>query len=101
MIYLGKEFPENDEQIKMWKLFRKAQQGFAEFKREHKDYKTQYDDFFFDFFYFTEDLITAWEETVRWANCRVKAGILKASRGRLSYLRELIDKWLNEQQKPN
>ena len=95
----GKKTPaQKKEEDKLLRLFRMNRKKAAEFRREHKDYVNQYDDLFWDFFYFTDDLIRVLEEIVDWRETKVRAEMLEASRERLTILRDLIDKWLNQQQ---
>lgn len=94
----GKIRPENEEQIKCWKLFKYHRKKSAETRKRLKSYINQYDDLFEGFFYNTEDLINILKEITTWPDTRVKEGMLKASRERLALLRDLINEWLNQQQ---
>ena|ERR1039457_1649100 len=78
--------------------FKDYQKRMAEHRREFKDYKNSYDDLFWDFFYNADDLIRVLEELTVWHDCEVKWQMAKASRKRLTILRDLINNWLNHQQ---
>jgi len=98
----GGKIPDNDEQIKLWKLFKEHHtKSPAEIRKECKGYENQPFDLFVVFFYETEELIIILKEITKWSDCRVKTRMLKASRERLTYLRDLIEKWLNQQSSTN
>jgi hypothetical protein len=69
--YGGNRKPENEEQIKCWKLFRDNQKQFADFRQENKDYINSYEDLFWGFFYNAVDLIRVLKEINRWEDWRV------------------------------
>lgn len=95
----GNETPEfkklEKEHLRWLKYYQKKA---AENRREFKGYTNQYEDLFQEFFYDTDDLIRILKnDFVRWRECKLKDKMRNMSRERLMILRDLIDKWLNEQ----
>jgi hypothetical protein len=77
-----------------WVAYRRTKKN----RKEFKNYKNTYDDLFNEFYQDTDDLIRILDELIGWHECKLKAEMLKTSRERLIILRDLIDKWLNQQQ---
>jgi hypothetical protein len=77
-----------------WVAYRRVKRE----RKEFKDYTNTYDDLFREFYYDTDDLIRILEELTIWHECKLKAKMLETSRERLTILRDLIEKWLNQKQ---
>ena len=95
----GRETPEFKKLEKEhWHYYKLHCKKAAENRRDFKGYTNQYDDLFEGVFNDADDLIRILEELTTWRQCKLKTQMLKDSYKRLEILRELLDKWLNQQQ---
>jgi hypothetical protein len=98
----GKGYRQTDTQKKaekeLWGWFKHHQKKSVAHRREFKGYVNQNSDLFEEFFYDTDDLIRILKELVTWHECKLKTKMKQLSESRLTVLRNLINKWLVEQQ---
>lgn len=85
---------QNKEELRHWAFYKRS----VKIRKEYKNYINSYDDLFRCFYDDTDDLIRILEELTEWHECKLKAEMLKTSSERLIMLRDLINKWLNQQQ---